>query len=657
MDSHLKDLFVRFQEQFGSGPGLGSGSNICLLRVDGLAPSFIKSLFRASAALFRTDPWKRFRPCHLFGVRVGKDSDWAGKKQPFPAVQFIGADGGDLGLLLFRSDSDARQLTGARETLRVPNSELLRVTFVPVLLLSASNRRMVRSLSLELAGPDRYPVIDVARITSTGETRFRNPTIEELQFVYAFLKAIALVHPLLKPVSGVPGGPGTHFTAPRVVNFEPFIETVDVQWSPEVARGSEVVAVTISHPPGQVYEEKHGSQNSTPTKRRELSPVPSPTKEEGAGYGFGYGFGSGLGFGDTGKVNWGAALPRQCAACEKEVYGEQSVCCGRCRAVIYCGPSCQKQQWKETHKSVCGVFKAMMEREEELAMKIFVFPCFTENPCKWLESSGLHQKGMWRRKCNCYSNCPFGLLPTKGLNSDLWGGLDRGEYPPDSPFDAREGLSSPILLSGWSEYYNLRSLPLSSPVAVLLSHPLTVYHILTALSMSSKNLLLKGREVVVHYLGPEGELDWMPAFAEIGHLLNGSGNVQIVMVGPEVPSDLSGTVSGIGSRVRVNLVRGVYQEEATYLPSPHVIVGLNSGLENGGSWLGALELIKSMNVPAFLTEQSEISCANAKHVLRAAGLHITHPVMPNPFRSPLRNQAVSNNLPSYGNGFVFGVNT
>ncbi|XP_068668334.1 uncharacterized protein [Aristolochia californica] len=631
MDVHLKVLFDRFHEQFGSGPGLGPGSGTCLRKVDSISPAFIKSLFRAAAALFRTDPWKRLRPVHLFGVRVGKDSDWVHKKQPFLCAQFIGGDGGDLGFIMFRSQQDAERVMppGSRVTLRVPNVEVLRVTYEPESLICSSNRQMIRSLSLESSGTDRYPSIDVARCTSTGGLRFRNPTMEELKFVYAFMKAMILVHPFLQEDKD--GGPKWA----RFVSFEPFIETVDVQWPPEVAKGGwDVVAITVSHPPGQAYEEKTAS---TPTKK-----ATEQAKEEGSGVA-------------DFKVNW--VVTRQCVVCEKEIHGDQPLCCERCQAVIYCGSVCQKQHWKESHKSVCGLYKAMMDREEELAMKVFVFPCFFEHPCKWLESVGLHQLGMWRRKCNCYAYSPFGMLPFKGGVLDAWGGLGDGEYPPDSPIPSYGGSSNPILLSGWSEYYNLRSLPLSSPVAAILSHPLTLYYILTALSIGSKNLLLKGREVVLHYIGPECELDWMPAFTEIEHLLNGSGNIQMIMVGPEVPSHLSGTVSGISSRVRVNFVRGVYQEEATYLPSPHVIVALNCGLESGGSWGGALELIKSLNVPTFLTDQSEISCANAKQVLRAAGLHITLPVTPNPFRSPVRRQAPSTNLPSFSNGFVFGVNT
>jgi hypothetical protein len=631
MDLHLKNLFDRFQEQFGSGPGLGPGSGTCLMNVEGIAPNFIKSMFKASAALYRTDPWRRLRPGHLFGIRVGKDLDWSSKKQPFSCAQFIGGDGGDVGFNMFRSENDAKKMTGSRETIRVPNVELLRVTYERESLMFPSNMKMIKSLSLETSGTDRFPVIDVARCTSSDDLRFRNPTLEELRFVYAFMKAISLMHPLLQVDRE--GGPKWSM----LMYFEPFIETVDVQWPPEMAKGYDLVAVTVSHPPGQAYEEKATTASSTPTKYAE------PPKDDT--------------FIDV-KVYSHAGL-RQCAVCDKEVLGEQSLCCGQCRAVVYCSSICQKQHWKETHKSMCGLYKVMMEKEEELAIKIFMFPCSAEQPCKWLESLGIHQKGMWRRRCSCYSHCPFGLLPVKGGLWDSWGGLDDEEYPRDSPFHnhLRDGISNPILLSGWSEYYNLRSLPLSSPVADILSHPLTVYHILTALNISSKNLLLKGKEVILHYLGPEGELDWMPAFAEVGHLLNGLGNIQIVMVGPEVPTNLSGTTSGIGSRVRVNLVRGVYQEEATYLPSPHVIVALNCGLDSCVSWVGALDLIKSMGTPAFFTDQSEILCANAKKVLRSAGLHITLPVTPNQFRSPVKNHGASCNLPSYSNGFILGVNT
>ncbi|KAM7255184.1 hypothetical protein ACFE04_020425 [Oxalis oulophora] len=625
MDLHLKSVFGRFQEQFGSGPGLGPGSGACLMKLNGVAPNLIKSIYKAAAALYRTEPWKKLRPGHLFGVRVGKDSDWSANKQPFPCAQFIGGDGGDIAFYLLRSENDAKKITGSRETIRVPNVEVLRVTFEDVEVMFNSNRKMIKSLTLEPSGNDRFPVIDVARCMASGELRFRNPTLEELKFVYAFMKAMTLLHPLLQV---------DEEHAPKwstILHFESFIETVDIQWAPEMAKGNnDIVAVTISHPPRQGYQEK-GSPTSTnyeePPRAERVVELRSNSDHS----------------------------PRQCECCEKEIYTEP-LFCTHCRAVIYCSLTCQKQHWKEAHKSMCGLYKAMIEREQELTIKIFTFSCSADDPCKWLESFNVHTKGMWRRKCNCYSHCLFGLLPAKGGLWDSWGGLNDGEYPLDSPVH-NNGVSSPIFLSSWLEYYNLRSLPFSSPVADILSHALTVYYILTALIISSKNYLLKGKEVVLHYLGPEGELDWMPAFAEISHLLNGSGNIQIVMVGPEVPTNLSGTTSGISSRVRVNLVRGVFQDEVNYLPSPNVIVALNCKLDNYSSWDGALQVIKSTGIPAFFTERSEISCINAKQVLRGARLDITYPVTPNPFRSPVRNNGPSNNLPSYANGFVLGVNT
>ncbi|THG13750.1 uncharacterized protein LOC114273899 [Camellia sinensis] len=258
MDVHLKNLFARFHEQFGSGPGLGPGSGTCLMKVEGIVSPFIKSIYRAAGALYRTDPWKRLRPGNLFGLRVGKDSDWSGKKQPFPCVQFVGGDAGDLGFHMFRSENDAQRMTGSRETIWVPNVELLRVTYELESLMFSSNKKMIRSLSLEVSGADRFPVIDVARCSSSGGLQFRTPTLEELRFVYAAMKAISLVHPLLQRDNGA----GAKWS--RVVYFEPFIETVDVQWPPEMSKGNDLVAVTVSHPPGQGYEEKAISTANQP---------------------------------------------------------------------------------------------------------------------------------------------------------------------------------------------------------------------------------------------------------------------------------------------------------------------------------------------------------------------------------------------------------
>ncbi|KAG5413626.1 hypothetical protein IGI04_001193 [Brassica rapa subsp. trilocularis] len=631
MDLHLKNLFGRFQDQFGSGPGLGPGSGVCLMKVEGISPNMIHSIFRASASLYRSEPWKRLRPGHLFGVRVGKDSDWSGKRQPFQCVRFIGGDGGDIAIYMYRSMSYALKMSDddSREMGGVPNVEVLRVTYEVESLILPCNKRMVKSLSLEVSGTDRFPVIDVARCMNSGELQFRHPTLEELRLVFAVMKALSLVHPLLvqgeKQVKGLP----------RMVKFSPFIETVDVQWPPEMFKGHDFVAVTVSHPPGQSYEQEWNKTAVMIRDDDELELASGMTKGTEVGL-------------------------RKCTMCDKAVHRDESVCCSHCRATIYCGSECEKRHWREMHRSVCNLYEAMMGREEEIKMNIFTFSCYAENPCEWLESLGVHKKGMWRRQCSCYSQRPFGLLQDSSSDAESWGGLQEGEYPQDLPIqnlnnERSQGMM--IFLSDWSYYYDVRCLPPSSPVSDILSYPLTLYHILTTLSTHSKNLLLKGKEVTVHYLGPERELDWIKAFAEINHLLNGLGTVQIIMVGPEVPSELSGTIATNNSRVKVSFVKGLYQEEVTYLTPPDIVVALNCDLDRYSSWSGALEAVNNLRIPGFFTDKTEDACGNAKAVLRNAGLNISHPVAPNPFRSPVRTCAESSNLPCYSNGFILGVNT
>ncbi|CAM6091629.1 unnamed protein product [Calypogeia fissa] len=621
MDSHLKELFGHFQQQFGLGPGLGSGSGTSLLKVDGLSTAFIKALFRALAALHRSQPWKRLKSNHLFGVKVGKSPDWSDSRQPFGCVQFVGGGmAGDLGLNIYRTASDATTHNGSKGLANmksIPQKGFLRISFGPEAELAPGNRKMIRSLGLETSGPRAYPALDVVFSTkgiADGFPSFRNPNLEELRWLYACIRALTQVHPTLQ----------LEHDASNV--FEETSQMVEVPFPADDLR-EKSVTVRVTYPPRDENED----QNNSLPKLSETLDISSEHTE----------------------------VPRQCVVCEKEVPAERAPRCSRCKAVIYCGHVCQKQDWKEVHKGVCELYKAMMERVDELEIKGFTFPRLNEQPCKWLEGVGLHGKGMWRRLCGCFKHVPFGLLPPPegGGWAGAWG-VEHGTYPPDAPvldFDKNNGTNV-ALLSGWGEYYSLRGLPMSSPVAAILSFPLSIYSIVTSLCLLTKNMLSKGREVVVHYLGPEGELDWLPAFTELAYLLSGSGSLHIVMVGPDVPSSLSGEVTSLGRKLKVTFVQGLYQEEANALQPANVVIALNAGLDRSETWAGALEVLKSQSVPAFFTDYAEPCCVNAKQVLRATGLQISHPVAPNPFRSPVRNQIPSTNVPWFSNGFVFGVN-
>ncbi|EFJ33313.1 hypothetical protein SELMODRAFT_439335 [Selaginella moellendorffii] len=625
MDAHLRELFDAFQQHFGVGPGLGRGYGGSLVRIEGLGTAFLKSVFRAAAALHRCNPWKKLRAQEIFGLRIGKDTDWPDSRPPFYCVQFTSF--GDPSLNLYRSEEDAvaaiAGIRGFPDPKSIPKRGFLRVTFGPEAEISLPNRKIIKQLGLEIAGEKAFPLIDVVSSRAGGGAReeslgFRNPSLEELRWLYACMRALAQMVPAIQVVE-----------KPQR-SIESVMQFIDIQWPAEDRKEWDITCVRVSFPPKEEQQQQNDQQGGSLPKLAEVSDF-SPE-----------------------MMDVLLALPRQCIVCEKEVSAEKAPRCSRCKAVVYCSHGCQKRHWKESHKGNCEVYKAMMDLEEELEFKGFAFPCFIDHSCRWLELLGLHGKGMWRRMCGCFKNCPFGLLPPEGGETRAWG-LEDSQHPVDEPVK-HYGSAGMVVLSNWADYYDLRGLPAESPVAALLSHPLTVYHIVTALSPFTKNLLAKNKEVVLHYIGPEPELDWMPAFTEISHLLSGAGSLHIIMVGPEVPGSLSGMTEVLEESVKVTYVQGFYQEHADSLPPPHLVVGLNSSLESDGNWTGALEVIKALGVPGFFTDYAETCCLNAKQVLRAAGLHISYPLTPNPFRSPVRHQMPSINVPWYSNGFILGIN-
>jgi hypothetical protein len=77
-----------------------------------------------------------------------------------------------------------------------------------------------------------------------------------------------------------------------------------------------------------------------------------------------------------------------------------------------------------------------------------------------------------------------------------------------------------IALNSWEEYYKLREIPLSSPVALLLTYPLTVYYaILKYGSIPLTVAKMLHRQLRVHLVGIEKELNFIDMFKEIGFLL------------------------------------------------------------------------------------------------------------------------------------------
>ncbi|KAF3774682.1 hypothetical protein EJ110_NYTH52550 [Nymphaea thermarum] len=209
--------------------------------------------------------------------------------------------------------------------------------------------------------------------------------------------------------------------------------------------------------------------------------------------------------------------------------------CGGCGAVCYCSYSHQISHWDE-HKEECGRLKKQMEHVDALCDFPFTFSSEVTSQvasqevtkCSFLKSQGLHKIGIWTYECRC-----------------------------------EQSVALSNFLS-WKEYYEWRSLPLCSPVALLLHwvsaanffcyctllsvlfksesfiilcflmQPLSIYY---GIQLASHGISPgSSGELRIHYLGPEKELHQLPAFGELRLLFPGV-HVFIELVGPSIPQN------------------------------------------------------------------------------------------------------------------------
>ncbi|KAJ4799484.1 Zinc finger MYND domain-containing protein 15 [Rhynchospora pubera] len=347
--------------------------------------------------------------------------------------------------------------------------------------------------------------------------------------------------------------------------------------------------------------------------------------------------------------------------------------CGLCGAVSYCSTSHQRLHW-EYHKEECGRFQEQMRKAPLISDFPFTFSdqlSFQGN-CAFLESMRLHLKGMWKFECSCRFK-----FPSVDHSSDSWW-LPSLLCPctdPETP------LKNPI--KSWKEYYEWRRLPLHSPVAVLLHWPLTVYHSIQ-LCLSRSPLSEAGKNLHIHYLGPEREISQILVFSELAALLPGV-NIHIEFVGPAVPLSRDGETryfnkyahcldvdcsckssydnssqnsSSFKGTLTLKLRKGLYHDlysDITMDTKPDIIVAPNAGIAAYSTWLPTLELIKGMGLPAVFTDYCEEAAYLASLCIGSVLGHTPEPIQVNPFRQPMPVEETALNLPCYSNCFIFGM--
>ncbi|TDL16733.1 hypothetical protein BD410DRAFT_822787 [Rickenella mellea] len=410
-----------------------------------------------------------------------------------------------------------------------------------------------------------------------------------------------------------------------------------------------------------------------------------------------------------------------CFNCEQRT--KKPLRCSACKAVNYCGVPCQKQAWKRKdveggfergHKEDCAGLKEFMKEAPEIRAVLFQFPWGkVESDGSLFIDFALAQRDLLGKgnKFGYWTQGDFTPSASRNSSSGDWGiallsethftekagwKLPSDEIP-TLAFENRQPLASPRSFEhNWKSYYEWRGLPLSSPAAVLLHWPLTIYRLLSILGLVPEEVPVNRKKLVLYYIGVEKELDLLPVFGELAILLPNT-DVEMVMFGQRAYELVSKAKPlalaskeyvfeyqapaeyGSGSlRIRLDKT-APYWDPTTLLPNklrPDVILGLNAGISTYEQWRMVFAISRALDIPFAISEYSRQSLVDDEVNHRPMVLiGITNPVIRehvprekltemlesldkpcekalNPFMQPGPKVSMATNLPMATNGFT-----
>ncbi|XP_029437820.1 zinc finger MYND domain-containing protein 15 [Rhinatrema bivittatum] len=376
-------------------------------------------------------------------------------------------------------------------------------------------------------------------------------------------------------------------------------------------------------------------------------------------------------------------MAKACHVCNRHSFQSQLTPCEKCKAVLYCSQHCRKMDWKKTpedvsHQYWCEKMVTYMNRAKELSDLPFSYTAEVTSDTfdkeSFLSERGL-TVGYWAKE----SMNEAGALRAQDKRS--W-------YPKvkTDPYDPlkKEGkillqnfpaetTCAKVPFTSWKQYYQWRGFDMDSPIAALLTYPLTTYHIITHLvpqHFPELNILNK-LSLKIHIIEPCKEFDLVMVFWELAvllphvtfelhfigndlqqaedeqHFILQRKNSQVIRAKPSFnmkeKSDRKSIQVKAYSRA-YHMLQG---------PKPDLVIGFNAGFGLKDTWLSSLPRLQSLRVPAYFTECSEYSCAIDGQIASMATGGSVSPAAVNPFRSPLRIIGIDNCMPWYPNAFVF----
>jgi hypothetical protein len=347
-----------------------------------------------------------------------------------------------------------------------------------------------------------------------------------------------------------------------------------------------------------------------------------------------------------------------------------------------------------SHQCSCATWKVYVQRRTELAEIPLDIWCHTlgtrsfqlsDEPYTQCLQSQLHiplhdplYHGWWRAEVHGWAGGESTSAHTVNVTlrqSYAHGWAPMTDIPPERPItsedvqrlqDVQRNSVGLLQLRHWRDYYVLRGIPLSSPVALLLTFPLTMYHVIVEYGIIPCTVAsMLQRPLRIHIVGTEKELHFLDLFQEVSFLLPSHFVLELVfvvrhdMLPPSLRELPRGYSFSLGDQLRMFIVSGTYGDSLhpdfdCGTGPPDMILAYNAGLFAHESWRSVLYYLYSHSgVVGVFTDYNEFSgiqCASL------GGRHSRMSLRVNPFRQPRAMPVYSMNLPQCCNGFLYVFN-
>lgn len=224
------------------------------------------------------------------------------------------------------------------------------------------------------------------------------------------------------------------------------------------------------------------------------------------------------------------------------------------RSMVHVSLQCSHVSLSWSHDCLCATWKLYTNRRRQLStfplddwyLRLSGRDCqLSEEPYQLFLTQEvgieLDQSSWWRTELDGWSGGESESAQT--VDATVRRSYQEGFFPvvytpPDGPVSSKDlerldtmprNACGLLRLVSWGDYYTLRDIPLSSPVALLLTFPLTIYHAIVKFGEVPLTVskMLK-RPLRIHVVGVEKEMNFLDIFREVGYLLPGDVSVSRV---------------------------------------------------------------------------------------------------------------------------------